>query len=310
MADAGPTAADGSLTAELAAPSIGPRRSGLGQVILSHPIQQFRKHPRFYLRYDAGYFVVCSLLCGVFLLPGFHPVFASTQWTATKLAVGFPAVLYFLICCHLWIHNATHGNFPRWVNRIVGEVLGFIVFVRYASWQIVHLRHHANSDDPRRDPHPTYPSYVRSFFRSIVTVERQLQDSYCEIWGETPENRAYEAFRAKVSYGTNIVLSLAWYLFLGPVAFFAFWLPCNLLAAAFVAHFNWATHNGERGVDFRPVNLDHGYYWLGNRLFTGIYFHANHHSRPHLFNPRRWNAARFGVAEVPVDAPHAPQLVQ
>jgi fatty acid desaturase len=307
VAEGVPIAADRSLSATafpsarsaLPSTATSPRRSALAQALLSHPIQQFRKNPRFYLRYDAGYLVVCAALSALFLLPGFHPVFAATHWTAAKLALGFPLVLYFLINCHLWIHNATHGNFPRSVNRVVGEVLGFIVFVRYASWQIVHLRHHAHSDDPRLDPHPTYPSYLRSFFRSILTVEGQLQDNYCEIWGETPENRAYESFRAKVSYGTNFALALAWYLFLGPVAFFAFWLPGNLLAAAFVAHFNWATHNGERGDDFRPVNLDDGYYWLGNRVFTGIYFHANHHARPHLFNPRRWDRARFGAADAP-----------
>jgi stearoyl-CoA desaturase (delta-9 desaturase) len=240
------------------------------------------------------------------LLPGFHPVLAHLRFTPAVFAVGFPAVLYLLICCHLWIHNATHGNFPRLLNRIVGELLGFIVFVRYASWQIVHLRHHAHSDEPKLDPHPTFPSFLRSFFGSILSVERQLQDSYCEIWGETPENRSKEAFRARVSYGTNVMLSLAWYLFLGPVGFFAFWLPCNLLAAAFVAHFNWATHNGEQGRDFRPVNLNHGYYRLGNLLFTGIYFHKNHHARPHLFNPRRWDASRRRAGTSRSSSPRAP----
>jgi fatty acid desaturase len=271
-------------------------------MLLSHPIQGFRKSRRFYLRYDASYFVLCAVMCGAFLAPGFHGALAGVHWSALTFAVGFPLVTYFLICCHLWIHNATHGNFPRWVNRIVGEILGFIVFVRYASWQIVHLRHHAHSDDAALDPHPNHPGYVTSFWRSIVTVERQLQDNYCEIWGETEENRRFEAFRAKVSYGTNVAVALAWYLFLGPIGFFAFWVPGNILAAAFVGHFNWATHNGSAGADFRPVNLDRGYYWVGNKIFTGIYFHANHHARPHLFNPRKWNAARHGAQDAPVDA--------
>jgi stearoyl-CoA desaturase (delta-9 desaturase) len=50
------------------------------------------------------------------------------------------------------------------------------------------------------------------------------------------------------------------------------------------------------------VNLDGGYYWLGNRLFSGIYYHANHHARPHLFNPRRWHVGRHGAQACPVDA--------
>jgi len=278
-----------------------PARGALATALLSHPIQQFKKNPRFYLHYDATYFVVCLALCLLMQLPGFQPVLAHVQWKPWMFAVAFPVVAYFLICCHLWVHNASHGNFPRWANRTVGEILGFIIFVRYASWQIVHLRHHAHSDDREIDPHPNHSSYFKAFLGSIVTVERRLQDSYCELWGETPENRRYEKFRARVSYSTNIVLSLAWYMFLGPVGFFAFWLPGNVLAAMFVGHFNWSTHNGETGRDFRPVNLDSGYYWLGNRLFTGIYYHANHHTRPHLFNPRKWDERRYGAAERPVD---------
>ena len=55
------------------------------------------------------------------------------------------------------------------------------------------------------------------------------------------------------------------------------------------------------------MNLNHGYFWLGNKLFTGIYFHANHHKRPHLFNPARWDA-KFGPQEPPVDAPGRAQI--
>jgi len=280
---------------------------GLLAILTSHPIQQFRKNPRFYLHYDSFYLLLCAGLSAAMIATHFRPVLAGVDWKPVTFVVGFPAVLYFLICAHLWIHNATHGNFPRPVNRIIGEVLGFIVFVRYASWDIVHMRHHKYSDDPARDPHPTFPSYLKSFVHSIVFVERQLMQQYYDVWGDTPENRRREAFRAKVSYGTNLVLALAWYLFLGPVGFFAFWLPCNLIAAAFVAHFNWSTHNGGAGDDFRPVNLNHGYYWLGNKLFTGIYFHANHHRRPHLFNPARWDTAKYGTAEPPVDAPSPAQ---
>ena len=267
-----------------------------------HPFQQFKKNRRFYLRYDAFYLVVSAIAAVAMLALRFRGVFYGFDWKPWHFVFGMPAVLYFLICCHLWIHNATHGNFPRWVNRIIGEVLGVLVFVRYASWDIVHMRHHRYSDDDVKDPHPTYPSYLKSFLTSIIYVERQLQQQYCDVWGDNEENRRYEAFRAKVSYGTNIVLAVAWYLFLGPVGFFAFFLPLNLCAAAFVAHFNWATHNGGAGHDFRPVNLNHGYFWLGNKLFTGIYFHANHHKRPHLFNPARWEA-KFGAQEPPVDAP-------
>ncbi len=272
----------------------------LRSALTSHPIQQFRKNRRFYLHYDAFYLGVGLVGSVLMSVTGFQPLVRG--FSASWLLV-FPALVYFLICCHLWIHNATHGNFPRAVNRVIGEVLGVLVFVRFASWDIVHMRHHRFSDDAAKDPHPTYPSFWRSFLASIFHVERQLQQQYFDTWGDTPDNRRSEAFRARVSYGTNIVLAIAWYLLLGPVGFFVFFFPANVAAAIFVGHFNWSTHNGERGNDFRPVNLNHGYYLIGNKLFTGIYFHANHHKRPHLFNPAHWDEQKFGVADPPVDAP-------
>ena len=60
----------------------------------------------------------------------------------------FPVLLFCLIWAHLLIHNATHGNLPHAINRVAGELLGLCVIVRYASWDIIHMRHHKHTDDP------------------------------------------------------------------------------------------------------------------------------------------------------------------
>ena len=277
--------------------------SRIRSILTSHPIQQFRRDRRFYLRYDSFWFVVCALACAVMLGTHFEPLIGrpSLYWLLV-----FPPVLYGLIVAHLCMHNATHGNFPRAINRLVGELCGLAVIVRYASWDIVHMRHHKYSDDREKDPHPNFASFGKTLIHTIINVELQLQHQYLETWGDTPENRAFEKFRARVSYGTNIVLGAAWMLLLGPWFFWLVFIPANVLAAIFVIHFNWSTHNGMRGDDFRPVNLNSGYFWLGNKLFAGIYMHANHHQRPHLFNPLHWDARRFGPAEEPVDRPEIP----
>jgi fatty acid desaturase len=272
-------------------------------ILTSHPIQQFRKNPRFYLAYDAFWFVVCAAACVAMLALHVSPIFGAPT---VSWLLGFPVVLYGLIVAHLLIHNATHGNFPRAINRVVGELLGLLVVVRFASWDVVHMRHHKFSDDRVSDPHPNFASFWKTVIHTIVNVEVQLQKQYFDVWGDTAENRRKEAFRAKVSYGTNLVLLAAWFLLLGPWFFFCVFAPANVLAALFVVHFNWTTHNGMRGDDFRPVNLNSGYFWLGNKLFAGIYMHANHHQRPHLFNPMHWDNDKFGAAEVPVDEPAAP----
>ena len=78
------------------------------------------------------------------------------------------------------------------------------------------------------------------------------------------------------------------------------------MAALFVIHFNWSTHNGERGLtesEFHPVNLNEGYYRVGNHVFNGIYMHANHHLRPYLFNPAKWS----GEASVALRGKNEPE---
>lgn len=252
-------------------------------VLSSLPNTQLRRNRYFYLLYDGFYAAAC--IATLILLARVHPepFLAPPAWA---LAVAFPVACHLLILAHAWIHNATHNNFPRPINRLVGEILGAIVITRFASWEIVHQRHHRYSDDRVKDPHPVQPSYWRYVLFTIINVEKQLQQVYFDLYGDTPENRAFERKRAWVSYLSNVVLLAVWYRVLGPLAFFAVFVPANLIAALHVIHFNWSTHNGFSPTeDFHPVNLDHGYYWVGNRIWHGIYFHANHHRKANVFNP-------------------------
>jgi fatty acid desaturase len=264
----------------------------------SFPIQQFRRSPSFYRRYDSAYALVfLALIAARFAV---HRDWLLLQPTGYWL-LYFPCAVYALIVAHLCMHNACHGSFPRNLNRAIGELLGLLVVVRFASWNIVHMRHHAFSDHPDSDPHPTLADFWATAKHTVINVERQLQRFYFETWGDTETTHALEARRAKISYGTNLLLLVAWLAWIGPAFFLLIFLPANLLAGLFVIHFNWSTHNGMQGRDFRPVNLNRGYFWLGNRIFFGIYMHANHHERPYLFNPGTWDAERLGSAEPCVD---------
>ena len=260
-------------------------------MLTAHPIAQFRKNPRFYLLYDGFWFVVCAAVLLTMKFTGFTPLFDGPSWW---FIAAFPVLLYALIWSHLLIHNATHGSLPRPINRIVGELLGICVVVRFASWDIVHMRHHKYSDDRQKDPHPNFPSYWKTVFNTVVNVEKQLFQQYYDVWGDTPENHARERRRAWMSYGTNIVVLASWLWLLGPAFFALVFFPCNALAGLFVIHFNWSTHNGEAArtlEDMRPVNLTSPAYRLGNKLFAGIYAHQLHHDRPTIFNPARALAA-------------------
>jgi fatty acid desaturase len=272
-------------------------------VLTAHPIGQFRKNPNFYLMYDGFWFLVCVAVLATFWATGFTPVFSEPQlwWAAAA-----PVLFFGLVWAHLTVHNCTHGNLPHSINRIVGEILGILVVVRFASWDIIHMRHHKYTDDRVKDPHPNFPSFWKTVFHTVVNVEQQLFQQYFDTWGDTPENRAKERRRAWMSYGTNIVLVAVYAWLLGPWFSLLVFVPCELLAGLFVIHFNWSTHNGEAAksiADMRPTNLTGPMYRLGNKLFAGIYAHALHHDRPGIFNPARALAA--GVGQQPVPAPAA-----
>lgn len=258
--------------------------STLIATMTSLPYKQFRQNRFFYLWYDGTYAVLIFAAIALMMATGWQGVAAEWSWS---LLLWLPLVTYAQIVAHIFVHNATHKSWPRPVNRLVGELCGVWVLTRFASWEVVHQRHHQYSDNPERDPHPVVPNFWKYALNTIVNVESQLQQAYYDAHGDTPESRRYERLRAVVSFGVGMMLIWTWLMFWGPAFFFGVFLPAAVLGGLHVIHFNWSTHNGFSPTqDFRPVNLDHGVYWLGNRIFFGIYYHANHHRRPGLFNPR------------------------
>lgn len=256
--------------------------------LFSLPFAQFKRDPRFYFRYDAIHFFFNLVVLATFYFSHYHRALQVPLWAFPWV---FLLATYLHIVANLFIHNAVHGNFPRPINRVVGELLGLVIITRFASWEIVHRRHHRYSDDRERDPHPIVPNFFRYVVFTITNVEKQLQQEYLDIHGDTPATRRYEKWRARLSYITNLTLLACWCTVLGPTVFLTIFLPTSLLGALFVIHFNWCTHNATSpSEDFKPVNLDTGYYWWGNRIFFGIYMHANHHRMARLFNPMNFKA--------------------
>lgn len=263
--------------------------------LTSLPFTQLRKNRYFYLWYDGFYALLCVTLLAAMYVGHHEPLIKS--WD-NRLLLLLPLICHAQILCSVFIHNATHNNFPRSINRIMGELCGVVVLTRFASWEVIHQRHHRYSDDVERDPHPVVSGYWSFLLKTVVGVERQLQRIYFDLHGDTPESRRYEQMRAYVSYATNILLIVTWYVFLGPIGFFVFFVPTAIVGFLHLVHFNWSTHNAFSPVgDFRPVNLNHGFYKVGNWLWFGIYMHANHHKRANLFNPGRMEPS------LPVEVP-------
>jgi len=257
--------------------------SAIVTTLTSLPFSQLRRNRYFYLWYDAAYFVLAVAALAAMHLAGHKGLIAEWKWSYLLL---LPIVTYVQILCSVFVHVCTHGSFPKAINRLIGEICGTVILTRFASWEIVHQRHHRFSDDTAKDPHPVFKSYWDFVRNTIVGVEHQLQQTYFDLHGDTPETRRYEKLRAYVSYATNLLVIFTWFTFLGPSAFVFLFVPASIIGALHLFHFNWSTHNAfSPSGDYKPVNLDHGYYWLGNRIWFGIYFHENHHKNAKVLNP-------------------------
>lgn len=251
-----------------------------------------RQKRNFYPVYDGVYLALFASLLGLMLWTGWDGL---ADDYAPWMLWAFPLAAHFVVLCNVFIHNCTHANFPRPINRLVGELCGIMVLTRYASWEIVHRRHHKFSDDEERDPHPVVPSFWRFAWRTLTRVEQQLQRQFFDLHGgDTPENRRHEQLRAVLSFGTTATLVAVWYVFLGFHVFFALFVPLFFVGVLHLLHFNWVTHSPDAAPgEHKPANIDTGVYWLLNRIWFGIYCHANHHRYASLFDPRRLPAHKL-----------------
>jgi fatty acid desaturase len=252
-------------------------------LLTSLPYSQYSRMPRFYVVYDVAWALAALGLSAALIGSGYQ---APVQTWAWWLPLLLPVAIYLAITAHVFIHNASHGNFPKPVNRIVGEICGIVVLSKFASWEIMHRRHHRHTDDPRFDPHPATRRYWPYVLETIVGVERTLQQQYLDLYGDTPENRRYEKVRSVLSFLSGAAIAFAWLVVLGAPVFWVLFMPSFVFAALFVIFFNWAGHNAHsEGATIEPTNLDHGAFWILNRMFFGIFYHGNHHKMARMFNP-------------------------
>jgi len=170
-------------------------------VFTKYPINHLKQSRWFYPVYDASWLIGMALLVGTLHFVGYEPPVPTFAEFRPEYLLALPLVTYLLILCNVFAHNVTHRNFPKAINRLVGEVVTFFVLSRYASWEVIHLRHHRYSDQVGKDPHNCVPRFWTQFLpHFVLNVEAQLKQNFYDIHGDTPENRRFEWWRALPTY--------------------------------------------------------------------------------------------------------------
>ncbi len=271
---------------------------------LSQPSVAFARDRNFYFKYDLTWAFIFLSIISVLHAVGWQGI--GLTWTSPWAIPAFLFAAYVQVLSGVCVHNATHGNFPKAINRLAGEVLGVIIGTRYATWEVLHKRHHTYSDHREKDPHPNELSFWYFFItKMLLGLEGNIRMQHFERFGESKAALRRDYARTGFSFLTNLTMLGFWYSVLGMVGFFYVFLPSLLVGALHVSHFNWATHNGENaeGIeDFRPTNLNTGIYKLGNMICFGLYMHANHHAFPTYFDPRNLPEEKAARVEKRLDA--------
>lgn len=204
----------------------------------------------------------------------YHLAFA-----AAALLVTFPVTSLYHACAHEAVR-------PRWLNRLLGEICGLIHTSSLDEWSVIHSYHHRYADDPARDPHcPRGKSFVHFASTTGKEIKESFVSHYFEAHPESEASRANLQATMTSMFVRQQLLTLFWFLALGPAAFLYFFGVNIVLKKVHYAWFNWATHV-QRESKPEIINQNRGVYWLVNLISFNLYFHKNHHLHPAVFNPK------------------------
>lgn len=223
------------------------------------------------------------------------------------LAAGFVLNVFFAQACYMPLHEATHGNVNggrrqlTWLNDWVGWASAVPLCFSYRSHQWDHMRHHAHTNDPERDPDywtagPLLALPARAFVFNVVRLILPIAPLIPGLRRVLPErlvdrigsySGADEGLRLA---RRNIAVQYAVLALCASTGLFweavLLWFLPGLLATLWLAFiFAWLPHfpHAERGryIDTR-VTLFPGSHWLAR----GHDRHVLHHMFPRVVHYR------------------------
>jgi len=188
------------------------------------------------------------------------------------------------------MHNASHNSFPnRWLNDLCGHLSGIHQLWGFMGWKLIHLIHHHYSDNVAMDPHAPDNMGFWQFSRVMfVKSSAKISERYREHWGDDARTRFLQRGTLAVFFALAAANLTLCYLLLGPAGFLFFYLPSYAANHMLYVDINYTAHPKDATTgETSAGNFDNSaYYKIANAMWFGIYYHANHHRKPQLFNPK------------------------
>lgn len=256
----------------------------------------------------------------VVLCVGLLATYATT--VAAWLAGGLPlwtgcvinsALSYALFTVH---HDANHKAISgrkagwRWLDPVLGTIAGVPLQFSYRGFTAQHLRHHAHTNHPSRDPDAFLVGAVWTvplkWFAAVILrtvsslpycgpLEAKVTARFAPDDVPEPSARVVLEMRRNrraVQIGTGVLLASIPLGLFAPV-FFLWWLPGRIGALALMVFFSWLPHMPfDSTARFRNtrINTFRGSTWL--------LLHQDRHLIHHLYPSVPWYRYRAVFREV------------
>ena len=207
------------------------------------------------------------------------------------LWLGFFILLISATFAYLPSHAGQHGHLSgnkknlEWLDFVVGQISLIPLAQSHDILKVTHLKHHAHTNDPSRDPDYTH-THTRSWFESALIVHNQTGDrsesinQMIETWIDTEPK-----FKEAVDRGTLFSLGFFVIQIVMAINFpletlFLWWLPRKFTVSYLGVIFSHMPHRDlpvGRHADTR--------FWANgmSRFFNhSMQIHAMHHMYPKI----------------------------
>ncbi len=236
-----------------------------------------------------GEFALPTLLLATAVVAAHRPVW----WAVRDGRLGWGlAVLAQVILAYVSftpMHEAAHGNVAgsrsehRWVDALVGWACGVLLFAPFPAFRHLHLKHHAHTNDPERDP-----DFFVAARRPLAVVARCFVIMPHYYWeflvGPSSRARGFQRERPRVLIAIGLFVLTAVVLTatgLGREVLLLWLLPAFLASGLLAFAFDWLPHH--------PHDVQGRYLDTRVILFPGLEllllwqnYHLIHHLYPRV----------------------------
>lgn len=192
-------------------------------------------------------------------------------------------VLSYLIFTPL--HEATHGNIAgssknKWLDMIVGEMSGLVLFAPFMMFKVLHLRHHSNTNHPKNDPDywVAQPNFLRIILAAFTIMPHYYRNAIfnptSRIKEELPATLLRKFFMILIVVGISLYSKSFAPLILWPLA-----AVFSLAILAIV--FDWLPHQPYRSME-RYYDTKIFNYKILTPFLMGQNYHLIHHLYPRI----------------------------